>query len=156
MGCEYSRESTQISRSSGENAIFSVPSKGFEGVKFLPQLHYASSRASLRIIQSKSRPKSIHHAQTAPKTRSAKTRQACSRFTDVNSREFVRNSHEFRMNSRELIQISPLCTPSFVLTPGLPPPPPPHAPLHAPWPQATMVWGRVVFSPFLATPEPPL
>ena len=32
------------------------------------------------------------------------------------------------MNSRELIQISPLCTPSFVLTPGLPPPPPPCTP----------------------------
>ena len=68
-----------------------------------------------------------------PKTRGAETRQACSRFTGVNSREFVRNSHEFRtnfvrisyefhVNSREFIQISPLCTPSFVLTPGVPPP----------------------------------
>ena len=43
MGREYSRESTQIWRFSGENAIFLVPSEGFEGVKFFPQLHYASS-----------------------------------------------------------------------------------------------------------------
>ena len=50
------------------------------------------------------------------------------------------------MNSREFIQISPLCTPSFVLTPGVPPP---NAPLQAPWLHATcahvcgcaFVWG---------------
>ena len=35
---------------------------------------------------------------------------------------FVRISYEFHVNSREFIQISPLCTPSFVLTPGVPPP----------------------------------
>ena len=88
-----------------------------------------------------------------PKTRGAETRQACSRFTAVNSREFVRNSHEFarisyefHVNSREFIPISPLCTPSFVLTPGVPPP---QTPLQAPWLQATcahvcacaFVWG---------------
>ena len=58
-----------------------------------------------------------------PKTRGAETRQACSRFTSVNSREFVRISYEFHVNSREFIQILPLRTPSFVLTPGVPPPP---------------------------------
>ena len=50
------------------------------------------------------------------------------------------------MNSREFIPISPLCTPSFVLTPGVPPP---QTPLQAPWLQATcahvcgcaFVWG---------------
>ena len=52
----------------------------------------------------------MHHAQTAPKTKSAQTRQAYSRFIGVNSHQFI--------------QISPLCTPSFVLTPGVPPPPP--------------------------------
>ena len=40
---EYSRELTQNLRFSGESAIFLVPSEGFEGVKFFPQLHYASS-----------------------------------------------------------------------------------------------------------------
>ena len=63
----------------------------------------------------------------------------------VNSYEirtnFVRISCPFRTNSHEFIQISPLYTPSFVLTPGVAPPPP-----HALWPQAKMVWGRVVFS----------
>ena len=43
MGREYLRESTQILRLSGENAIFLVPSEGFEGVKFFPRLHYTSS-----------------------------------------------------------------------------------------------------------------
>ena len=60
---------------------------------------------------------------------------------------FVRISYEFHVNSREFIQISPLCTPSFVLTPGVPPPP--NAPLQAPWLHATcahvcgcaFVWG---------------
>ena len=98
MGCEYSREFTRILRFFEENAIFVVASEGFEGVKFMAQLHYASS---------KSRPKRIHHAQMTPKTKSAKTRQACSRFLGVNSREFI--------------QISPLCTPSFALTRGVPP-----------------------------------
>jgi hypothetical protein len=50
------------------------------------------------------------------------------------------------VNSREFIPISPLCTPSFVLTPGVPPP---QTPLQAPWLQATcahvcgcaFVWG---------------
>ena len=46
MGCEYSRELTQISTFFEENAIFLVASEGFEGVKFLPQLHYASSSES--------------------------------------------------------------------------------------------------------------
>ena len=43
MGDEYSREFTQISWFFEENAIFLVASQGFEGVKFMPQLHYASS-----------------------------------------------------------------------------------------------------------------
>ena len=43
MGDEYSREFTQILRLSGENAIFLVGFERFEGVKFMPQLHYASS-----------------------------------------------------------------------------------------------------------------
>ena len=59
---------------------------------------------------------------------------------------FVRISCEFHVNSREFIPISPLCTPSFVLTPGVPPP---QTPLQAPWLQATcahvcgcaFVWG---------------
>ena len=36
-------EFTKILRFSGENAILLDPSEGFEGVKFFPQLHYASS-----------------------------------------------------------------------------------------------------------------
>ena len=43
MGREYSRESTQILKFLGENAIFLVPYDGFEAVKFFPQLHCASS-----------------------------------------------------------------------------------------------------------------
>ena len=56
------------------------------------------------------------------------------------------NSYEFHVNSCEFIQISPLCTPSFVLTPREPPP---QTPLQTPWLQATcahvcgcaVVWG---------------
>ena len=59
---------------------------------------------------------------------------------------FVQISYEFHVNSREFKQISPVCTPSFVLTPGVPPP---QTPLQAPWLQATcahvcgcaFVWG---------------
>ena len=36
---EYSREWTQISRFFEESAIFWITFKGFEGVKFMPQLH---------------------------------------------------------------------------------------------------------------------
>ena len=36
MGCQYSRQLTQISRFSGGNAIVLAPSEGFEGVKFMP------------------------------------------------------------------------------------------------------------------------
>ena len=42
MGREYSRESMQISRFSGGNAIFLGPSEGFKRGKFFPKLHYAS------------------------------------------------------------------------------------------------------------------
>ena len=67
MMCEYSRERTQILTFSGENAIFLVPSEGFEGVKFFAQLHYASSNEGPAPIAS-TMPK------TAPKMRGAKTR----------------------------------------------------------------------------------
>ena len=90
MGCEYSRELTQISE---ENAIFLVASEGFEGVKFLPQLHYASSSESPA-------PNASTMPKRRPKTKKAKTRQSCSRFIGV-------NSHEFRTNSRDFIQIPP-------------------------------------------------
>ena len=62
MGREYSRESTQNSRFSGENTIFLVPSKKFEGVKFFPQLHYASSSegpAPKACTMPKRRPKQV-------------------------------------------------------------------------------------------------
>ena len=70
----------------------------------------------------KVRPKSIHHVRTVPKMRGAETRQAYSRFTGVNSREFVRKSQEFRtnfvriphkfhVNSRDFTQMLPVCTP---------------------------------------------
>ena len=93
---------------------------------------------------------------STPKTRGVKTRQAYSRFTGVNSREFVRNWHEFRTNfvriPRDFTQTLPLCTPSFVPRKVRPP-----TSLHAPWPQATTVSVRVVLScPSVATPEPPL
>ena len=60
MGREYSRELTQISRFSEENATFLVPSEKFVRVKFLPHLHYASSSespAQKASIMPKRRPK---------------------------------------------------------------------------------------------------
>ena len=49
----------------------------------------------------------MHHDRIVPKTRGAGTQQACSRFTAVNSREFVGNSHELHTNfvriSREAV-----------------------------------------------------
>ena len=47
---------------------------------------------------------------------------------------------KFHATAHEFMQISPLSTLSFVLTPG--------APLHAPWPQATVCSGscRVLIS----------
>ena len=139
-GGEYSREFTQISRFSGENAIFLVPYEGYEGVKLLPQLHAASSNASPA-------PKAFIMPKRRPKRQVPKTRQGCSRSIGVYSREFLRILHEFCTNfvriSREFHTNFTLVHPLICLnTRGIPP----SAPLHAPWPQATMVWGRVVFS----------
>ena len=47
MGRKKSHESTQNVRFPGGNATFLVPSEGFEGVKFFPELHYASSSEGL-------------------------------------------------------------------------------------------------------------
>ena len=102
----------------------------------MPQFHYPASSES-----------------PAPKT-STKPRQVCSRSMGIDLYEFARIWYEVHVNSYEFIQISPLLTPSFALTHGAHTP---HARVHAPWPRATMLRGRVVFShSALATLEPPL
>ena len=63
---------------------------------------------------------------------------------------FVRISREFTGFYTNVTGVHPLICPNTQGTLS-------NASLHAPWPQATMVWVHVVIScPFLATPEPPL
>ena len=46
MGCDYSRKFTRLLRFFEESAIFLIAFEGFEGVKFMLELPYASSSES--------------------------------------------------------------------------------------------------------------